>query len=114
MKHLQLLVIVLLLSLGNSQAKSEEIIFSRVTDLVSRIASGELTSVEVVSTFINRAREVNKELNAIVEWNENAINEAQQLDIYLKKQGMVKGKLHGIPVTIKEHIAVKGMHSTVR
>ena len=99
-------------SLGKS--KPEEIIFSRVTDLVNRIASGELTSVEVVSTFINRAREVNEELNAIVEWNVNALHEAQQLDDYFKKQGMVKGKLHGIPVTIKEHINVKGMHSTVR
>lgn len=86
---------------------------TRVIDLVPKIASGELSSFQCVSSYTKRAKEVNSSINAIVEWNENALNEARLLDEYLEREGKVKGPLHGIPCTIKEHISVKGMHATV-
>jgi len=55
---------------------------------------------------------VNEKLNAIVEWNPNALDEARALDEYFATEKTVKGPLHGIPVTIKEMAGVKGFKQT--
>ena len=40
---------------------------TRVIDLVPKIASGELSSFQCVSSYTKRAKEVNSSINAIVE-----------------------------------------------
>lgn|SRR3990167_493828 len=84
-----------------------------IVELSKRIAQGSLSAEELVTTYWNQAQRVNKELNAIAQWNDNAISQAKELDEYFKSTGKVKGPLHGIPVTIKEHISVEGKLTTV-
>lgn len=70
-----------------------------------------LTSAEVVSTFLENARLVNAEINAITCWNDHALEEAAELDLLLQN-GTVLGRFHGVPITVKDHIAVNGMLQT--
>jgi fatty acid amide hydrolase len=65
-----------------------------------------------VSVFIDRIRQVNQRLNAVViELFDEAIAQAKLADILLD-QGKRKGPLHGVPITIKESFFMKGTATT--
>jgi hypothetical protein len=74
-------------------------------------SSRRLTSVEVVSTFLEQAKFVNQELNAVTCWNEHALEEAAAMDAHLATQPPL-GPFHGVPITVKDHIAVEGLLQT--
>lgn len=38
---------------------------------------------------------------------------AAELDAYLKEHGKVKGPLHGLPVSLKDQIPIKGLETTM-
>lgn len=40
---------------------------------------------------------------------ERALERAAYLDAYLKEHGKPVGPLHGIPISVKEHLAMKGL-----
>lgn len=89
---------------------------TRITELpveilLQRIATGELRSKEVVTSFLQRAGMAGKLVNCITELlPERAIARATELDDYLAKKGKPIGPLHGLPISVKEHIAMKGLH----
>ncbi|XP_047348462.1 fatty-acid amide hydrolase 2-A-like isoform X1 [Vespa velutina] len=90
------------------------IFFWTATDIARKIRMKEITSEEVVSTFIARCKEVNPILNAIVEDNyKNALKEARAVDYFLNTTTQSieyiakEMPLFGVPVTIKASIAVK-------
>lgn len=65
-----------------------------------------------MSVFIDRIRQVNQRLNAVViELFDEAIAQAKLADILLD-QGKRKGPLHGVPITIKESFFMKGTATT--
>lgn len=75
----------------------------------------QITSYEVVSEYIERIKEVNFSLNAVVDDRfEDAIFEAKKCDDQLRSckldlEKLEKEKpLFGVPCTIKESIGVKG------
>lgn len=75
-----------------------------------------MSSEEVVKAYIKRVQEVNPTLNAVVEDRfELAICEAKIVDDFLRSTSWslqeieAQYPLLGVPVTIKESIAVKGM-----
>jgi len=76
-------------------------------------AGGELTSVELVTYYVNRIRRYDiGELNAVMELNPNALVEAVAAD-ELRASGTVIGAMHGIPVLLKDNIATgDGMRTT--
>jgi len=81
------------------------------TDLSKLIASRDVTASEAVTTTIERVRERNPQINAIVDdLSETALKEAEERDAKMASSGPV-GPLHGVPVTIKENIDQKG-HAT--
>lgn len=76
----------------------------------------QVKSEDVVRAYIERCQEVNPLLNAIVEDRfEDALKEAKQVDTFLAKtiqsiqEIESKYPLLGLPITVKESIAVKGM-----
>ncbi|MCY3983718.1 MAG: amidase [Roseovarius sp.] len=72
------------------------------------VASGEISSTEAVTAAVERMREVNPALNAVVDdMGDEAIEEAGRLDRLFAENGAV-GPLHGVPVTIKENIDQEG------
>lgn len=82
------------------------------TALAKKIATGELSSKEVVEAFIRRNEEVHPQINGlIVQRFDAARQEAEQADEQVK-QGTEIGPLHGVPVTIKETFDVAGTPTT--
>ncbi|KAJ5400918.1 hypothetical protein N7465_011407 [Penicillium sp. CMV-2018d] len=77
--------------------------------LVASLASGKLTATAVTNAFLRRAAIAQKLTNCIYELLPNrAIARAKELDDYLAKHGKPSGPLHGLPISIKGHIGLKG------
>ncbi|XP_050667583.1 fatty-acid amide hydrolase 2-B-like isoform X2 [Leptidea sinapis] len=92
------------------------ILFHSATTLSRMIRNKEITSEEVVRAYIERCQEVNPYLNAIVEPRyEVAIKEAKCIDKMISsndrtaEQLAAEFPLLGLPMTVKESIAVEGM-----
>ena len=84
------------------------------TELAARIRAGEASSVEVVEAHVQRIRRVNPRLNAMVRDRfDEARAEARRADAALA-DGPVEalGPLHGVPCSIKEVFAMRGMPQT--
>jgi len=80
--------------------------------LAATIARGDVSSVEVVRAHVARIRQVNPPLNAVVvECFDEALEEAAELD-RKRARGDALGRLHGVPMTVKESIDVAGLPST--
>ncbi|XP_014473193.1 PREDICTED: fatty-acid amide hydrolase 2-A-like [Dinoponera quadriceps] len=89
------------------------------TTLARKIRQREITSYEVVYAYTERIKEVNRLLNAVVENRyRSAIIEAKICDEQLAagkvdvKMLEEKMPLYGVPITIKECCAVKGLSHT--
>ncbi|KAF2741480.1 putative glutamyl-tRNA amidotransferase subunit A [Polyplosphaeria fusca] len=77
--------------------------------LVSKLASEELSAVQVTNAFRRRAGLAQKLVNCITELLPTALERAAFLDDYLKTNGKPIGPLHGLPISVKEHINMKGL-----
>ncbi len=75
-----------------------------ISELQAAMASGELTSKDLVKGYLRRIGSLNSLLNSVIETNPNAISIAQHLDNE-RRRGQIRGPLHGIPVLVKDNIA---------
>ncbi|TVY51642.1 putative amidase [Lachnellula cervina] len=83
---------------------------SKVEELAPQLARGELSAVTVVKAFLRRAALAQKLTNCITELlPSRALERAKCLDDYLKTNGKPVGPLHGIPISVKEHIGMKDL-----
>lgn len=83
-------------------------------DLVKEISKGVYTAEEVTIAFCKRSAIAQQTLNCITEiMFEDAIQHAKKLDEHFKKTGSVVGPLHGLPVSLKDSMNVKGVDSTI-
>ncbi|WP_257351917.1 amidase [Pseudalkalibacillus decolorationis] len=81
-------------------------------DIAEQIKNRKLTSEKATRTYINHLKTVNPFINCLVEDRfETAIEEAKQSDELLKS-GHKKGKLFGVPISVKECFDVEGMKTT--
>ncbi len=81
------------------------------TEASERLASGSLTSRGLTQAYLDRIAEVDDagpRLNAVIEANPAALKDADILDAE-RKAGKLRGRLHGIPVLLKDNIDVAGM-----
>ncbi|KAI1614495.1 amidase [Exophiala viscosa] len=79
-------------------------------ELLRSLASGQLSSVEVVTAFLRRAGIAQTLANCVTEvLPKAAIERATYLDEYLKTNKKPIGPLHGLPISVKEHIGMKGL-----
>jgi fatty acid amide hydrolase len=83
------------------------------TQLLQLIDKGDVSSRQVTQHFIDKIEQYNASINAVVvPLFEQALKEADHAD-ELFKQGKRTGKLHGLPITIKECLDLKGTASTL-
>ncbi|KAH7009617.1 amidase signature domain-containing protein [Ilyonectria destructans] len=84
------------------------------TALAHAIASQKLTAVSVATAFAKRAIISHQLTGCLSEWfMDEAVEHAKILDAHLKKTGKPVGPLHGVPISIKEHIPIAGHWSSV-
>jgi hypothetical protein len=105
----QLNVIEFLDSCGMLTPKEVDITRMTATELVAQIAEGKLSAVEVATAFLKRAHVGNQLVNFATEFMiEDALTRAAELDTHFKTTGTLVGPLHGVPVSVKEHVGLKG------
>lgn len=64
-----------------------------------------ITSEQLINIYLERIKEYNDQYNALITINENAINEAKELDKE-RQNGNIKSSIHGIPIIVKDNIDV--------
>lgn len=65
--------------------------------------TGKVSARSIVKGYLDRISSIDKRLNSIIEINPDALAIADQLDRE-RKDGKVRGPLHGVPVVIKDNI----------
>ena len=89
-----------------AETKKFELNEITVNELQNRMENGTYTTRSVVEMYLNRIGNIDKngpKLNSVIELNPDAIAIADQLDNE-RKEGKIRGPLHGIPVMIKDNI----------
>lgn len=82
---------------------------TNAVDLVAQMATGSLTAVETATAFLKRAHIGHQLLNFATEFLvDEALSRAAELDAHFKATGELVGPLHGVPISVKEHIGLKG------
>lgn len=82
--------------------------------LAEAIAACKYTAVEVATAFSKRAIIAHQLTCCLTQiFMDEAIQQAKQLDDYLAKTGKTIGPLHGVPISIKEHIPISGTFSSM-
>ncbi|KAJ4217599.1 Acetamidase [Fusarium solani] len=87
---------------------------SSATELVNKMAAGELTSVAVTTAFCKRAALAQQLVNCAHEFfPEMALKRASELDEYFAKNKKTVGPLHGLPISLKDQLRIKGLETTM-
>ncbi|WP_270180508.1 amidase [Alkalihalobacillus sp. CinArs1] len=80
--------------------------------LSKKIASREVSSSQVVKTYIDQLKSINPTLNCLVEDRfDKALEEAKLADYTLATK-KAEGRLFGVPISVKECFHVEGMYTT--
>jgi aspartyl-tRNA(Asn)/glutamyl-tRNA(Gln) amidotransferase subunit A len=83
-----------------------------IAGLAAEISNREISPVEVTGLFLERIEQVNPTLNAYVTVTaDNARADARKAEEEIA-HGRYRGPLHGIPFSIKDNIATKGVRTT--
>lgn len=86
--------------------------FMTLKDLQQGLTQGEFTSVDLVNFYLDRIHQFDPDLHAYVSvFTEQARLAAEGLD-KLRQAGIVNSPLHGIPVAIKDILALQGTKCT--
>ena len=78
---------------------------------VNEIKNGNLTAEEFISKTFERIKKIDDNLHAYLSLNDNAIEQARQIDKRIKAKENV-GVCLGMPISIKDNICVKGTKTT--
>ncbi|QBZ98640.1 amidase [Flavobacterium sangjuense] len=77
-----------------------------ISELQEKMKSGKYSSEHITKLYLDRIEAIDKngpKLNAIIELNPEALEIAKAMDKE-RKDGKIRGNLHGIPILIKDNI----------
>jgi amidase len=82
-------------------------------ELLASLADGSLSAVDVSTAFLRRAAISQGLTNCITELlPQRALQRAKELDEYMQHHKRPIGPLHGLPISVKEHIGFAGLRCT--
>ncbi|KAF2770013.1 putative glutamyl-tRNA amidotransferase subunit A [Teratosphaeria nubilosa] len=95
------------------QLLSKEVIAiteSKPEDLLAKLTTGKISSVAVTNAFLQRAGLASKLTNCVTELlPDQALARAKECDDYFARYQKPIGPLHGLPISVKEHVGMKGL-----
>lgn len=103
--RISLKAVLLASVLGAAPAQAYDVFEKSITDLQAALASGEVTSHQLVEGYLARIQaydHAGPKLNAIVTINPKALEQADALDRERTRKKL-RGPLHGIPVLVKDN-----------
>ena len=80
-----------------------------VSELQDKMEKGTYTSAQITQLYLDRIEAIDKngpKLNSMIEVNPDAVSIARAMD-QERKEGKIRGLLHGIPIVIKDNIDTK-------
>jgi amidase len=90
---------------------SEELTRLSAARAAALIRGGELSPVELTEAYLRRVESLNPRLNAVVTLAADALDQAREAERKLTRRETL-GALHGVPVTVKDTIQVRGVRTT--
>jgi aspartyl-tRNA(Asn)/glutamyl-tRNA(Gln) amidotransferase subunit A len=89
-----------------------DLAFATLADVGPALRERRLSSVKLVSAILDRTRALEPRLNTYITFRpEAALAEAKQADSEIAR-GHYRGPLHGVPISIKDHIDTAGIRTT--
>lgn len=83
------------------------------TQLVEQLAKGQLTAEQVIRAYLKRASIAHQLTNCATEFlGEEAIERARYLDEQFRQRGGPIGPLHGLPISLKDYISMRGRRTS--
>lgn len=94
--------------------RDRELTSQNLETLHGAIAAGRVSSVKVVDAYLRRAAVAQGLTNCITDLlPTRALAQAAQLDDQMRRRQTPIGPLHGVPVSVKEHICMEGLDSNM-
>lgn len=111
MKKLLFLILLIPFSIKAYDSAVVDINNLSITEIQEYVDKGYLTYEKITKLYLDRIEAYNKQYNALITINEDALKQAKNLDIEYQKNGR-KSLIYGLPVIVKDNIDVKGMPTT--
>ncbi len=92
-------------------AKPFSVVEATIPEMRAAMEEGRVTSRELVVESLERIAMYDKLLNGVMAVNPHAIEEAEARDRE-RKEGRIRGPLHGIPIALKDNIQTTDMPTT--
>lgn len=78
----------------------------------STLAQKDMSARELIDAVLQQADTINPQINALIDIDPDAARSAAQQSDERRRRGETLGPLDGIPVTVKDNLAVRGMKAT--
>jgi aspartyl-tRNA(Asn)/glutamyl-tRNA(Gln) amidotransferase subunit A len=91
---------------------ADELPFLTIRELGSRLRRGALSSEELVRAAITRTERLEPRLHSYITFTPERALEAARAADDERRRGVDRGPLHGLPVSLKDHIDVAGVPTT--
>lgn len=96
-----------------SMFTTADLLDANIPELSKAMQEGKVTSEKLVQMYLDRIAAYDKTcgMNSIIATNKNALSIAKKLDKE-RKEGQIRGPLHGVPIIVKDNYDYKGMPTT--
>ena len=89
-----------------------ELAYASISELAPRLASGEISPIDLTDVMLARITRYNAVVNAYITVTEASARESAQAAASAIRAGNYLGPLHGIPIAIKDLFATRGIRTT--
>src|SRR6202008_3586308 len=104
-------VIAALVLSARAQQPPFSVVEASIADMQNAMRQRRVTSGQLVGQDLDRIARYDGRLNAVMALNPRALEEAEVRDRE-RRQGRIRGPLHGIPIALKDNIHTTDMPTT--